>query len=40
MGVVFTILFAIGIIIAILTLWISFMLYRAGEGHYPDIKDL
>jgi uncharacterized SAM-binding protein YcdF (DUF218 family) len=40
MGVVLNILFALAIIVVILTLWIWLMLYRTGESHYPDIKDL
>jgi heme/copper-type cytochrome/quinol oxidase subunit 2 len=42
MGVVMNMLFVIAIIVVILILWVCLclMVYRTGENHYPDIKDL
>jgi len=39
MEVVFSILFVITIIVAILVLWPLFLLYSASKDDYPDIKD-
>jgi len=40
MGVVLSILFVIAVLVGILALCRWLMLYRTGETHYPDIKDL